>query len=98
MQREPAGEILTLSKANGEGTMNRLFLALGAYAVLAVLSWTTISDHKIRLVTLAILAMFAVKTLLHRTDAMHADDQNDSQGEDGVSPRAKGQRQFFEPM
>jgi hypothetical protein len=55
--------------------VNRLFLALGAYVVLAVLSWTTISDQKIRLVTLAILAMFAVKTLLHRKDAMHADGE-----------------------
>jgi hypothetical protein len=54
--------------------VNRLFLALGAYVVLAVLAWTTISDQKIRLVTLAILAMFAVKTLLHRKDAMHADE------------------------
>jgi hypothetical protein len=49
---------------------------LGAYVVLAVLSWTTISDQKIRLVTLAILAMFAVKTLLHRKDAMHADEEH----------------------
>jgi len=42
---------------------------------LALLSWTTISDQKIRLVTLAILAMFAVKTLLHRKDTMHADSE-----------------------
>jgi hypothetical protein len=55
--------------------VNRLFLALGAYAVLALLSWATISDQKIRLVTLAILAMFAVKTLLHRKDTMHADGE-----------------------
>ena len=55
--------------------MNRLLGALVAYAVLAILSWTTIGDQKIRLVTLAILAMFAVKTLLHRKDAMHADGE-----------------------
>jgi len=55
--------------------VNRLLGALVAYAVLAILSWTTISDQKIRLVTLAILAMFAVKTLLHRKDAMHADGE-----------------------
>jgi hypothetical protein len=60
--------------------MNRLFLALGAYVVLAVLSWTTISDQKIRLVTLAILAMFAVKTLLHRKDVMHADSEEHDVG------------------
>ncbi|HEV7219783.1 MAG TPA: hypothetical protein VGN39_12985 [Terriglobales bacterium] len=56
--------------------MKRLYLALGAYVVLAVLSWTTISDQKIRLVTLAILAMFAVKTLLHRKDTMHANEEH----------------------
>jgi hypothetical protein len=49
---------------------------LGAYVVLGVLSWTTISDQKIRLVTLAILAMFAVKTLLHRKDAMHSAEES----------------------
>ena len=45
--------------------VNKLGLALVAYAVLAVLAWQTLSDEKIRWVTLAILAMFAVKTLLH---------------------------------
>jgi hypothetical protein len=68
---EFAGEILT--RVEGKELLNRLFLALGAYVVLAVLSWATISDQKIRLVTLAVLAMFAVKTLLHGKDAMHAD-------------------------
>jgi hypothetical protein len=73
----------------GKELMKRLLLALGAFVVLGILSWTTISDQKIRLVTLAILAMFAVKTLLHRKDAMH-EEQDYTQGEDGVSPRAKG--------
>jgi hypothetical protein len=63
--------------------VNRLFLALGAYVVLALLSWATISDQKIRLVTLAILAMFAVKTLLHRKDAMHPEEE---QGESKNEP------------
>ncbi|MGH9512346.1 MAG: hypothetical protein ACRD2U_09445 [Terriglobales bacterium] len=53
--------------------MNRLYLALAAYAGLALLSWKTIDDQKIRLVTLAILGLFAVKTLLHRKDTMHSD-------------------------
>jgi membrane protein implicated in regulation of membrane protease activity len=43
--------------------MNRLWLALGAYAVLAVLAWTTLGDQRIRLATLAILAMFALRTV-----------------------------------
>jgi gentisate 1,2-dioxygenase len=42
--------------------MKRLWVALGVYAVLAGLAWTTISDQKFKLATLAILAMFAVRT------------------------------------
>jgi hypothetical protein len=34
-------------------------------------------------VTLAILAMFAVKTLLHRKDAMHADREEHGESENG---------------
>ncbi|MGA8154120.1 MAG: hypothetical protein WB952_24440 [Terriglobales bacterium] len=48
--------------------MNRLIAGLAAFVVLGVLVWMTISDQRIRLVTLAILAMFAVKTWLHRKD------------------------------
>ena len=35
------------------------------YAVLGLLAWQTLPDEKIRLVTLAILGLFAVKTFLH---------------------------------
>ncbi|MGA9706575.1 MAG: hypothetical protein WBQ87_02720 [Candidatus Sulfotelmatobacter sp.] len=42
--------------------MNKFFLALGAYALLAALAWTTLSDPKFRIATLAILAMFALRT------------------------------------
>ncbi len=42
--------------------MKRLWVAFGVYTVLAVLAWTTISDQKFKLATLAILAMFAVRT------------------------------------
>jgi uncharacterized membrane protein YfcA len=51
----------------------RLVLALVAYAVLGALTWTTIADEKIRLVTLLILALFAVKSILRRKDVMHPD-------------------------
>jgi hypothetical protein len=51
--------------------MNRLAMALLAYVALAVLTWTTISDQRVRLVTIAILAMFAVKTWVRRKDVMH---------------------------
>jgi hypothetical protein len=54
---------------------NRLALALGAYVVLGALTWTTITDQKIRLVTLLILALFAVKTIVRRRDVMHPDGE-----------------------
>jgi hypothetical protein len=57
--------------------MNRLVVALAAYVALAVLTWTTISDQRVRLVTIAILAMFAVKTWVRRKDVMHADSRSD---------------------
>ena len=43
--------------------MNRLWVALGAYAVLAILAAITIADQKFKLATLAVLAMFAIRTL-----------------------------------
>jgi hypothetical protein len=49
--------------------VNRLAMALAAYVVIGVLVWSTISDSRIRLVTLAILGVFALKTWLHRKDA-----------------------------
>jgi len=42
--------------------MNKFYVALGAYAVLAALAWTTLSEPKFRFATLAILAMFAIRT------------------------------------
>ncbi len=40
----------------------KLWIALAAYVALAVLAWTTLSDPKFRYATVAILAMFAVRT------------------------------------
>ena len=51
--------------------MNRLYLALAAFVVLGVLAWTTLSDPRMRFATLAVLAMFALKTWLRRNDVMH---------------------------
>jgi hypothetical protein len=42
--------------------MNKFYVALGVYAVLAALAWTTLSDPKFKFATLAILAMFALRT------------------------------------
>ncbi len=59
--------------------MNRLAMALTAYVVLAVLTWTTIGDTRIRAGTLAILALFAVKSVLRRKDVMHPGGENDAE-------------------
>jgi hypothetical protein len=58
--------------------VNRLTGALIAYAALGVLTWLTITDSKIRGVTLAILAMFAVKSWLRRKDVMHPTEDGDA--------------------
>jgi uncharacterized membrane protein YfcA len=59
--------------------MNRLAAALIAYAVLGVLTWTTISDSRIRGVTLLILVLFAVKSILRRKDVLHPDGEKDAE-------------------
>ena len=56
----------------------RLLLALLAYAALAVLAMKTLDDPRVRGVTLAILAMFAVKTWVRRKDVMHPDGESQS--------------------
>jgi hypothetical protein len=45
--------------------MKRLWIALGAIAVLMILAWTTLPDQRFRLGAVAILAMFAVRTWSH---------------------------------
>ena len=56
--------------------MKRLIIALAAFAALGVLSWNTISDQRIRLATLAVLAMFALKTWVRRKDVLHPDNDD----------------------
>ncbi|HUO26277.1 MAG TPA: hypothetical protein VMU61_11465 [Candidatus Aquilonibacter sp.] len=78
--------------------MNRLAGALIAYAVLGILTLLTITDSRVRSVTLLILGLFAVKSVLRRKDVMHPDD-----GEE-LEPGASGESQRpvadgrFEPM
>ena len=59
--------------------MSRLAAALIAYAALGVLTWTTISDPKIRAVTLAILVLFAFKSWVRRNDVMHPGKNRDAE-------------------
>jgi hypothetical protein len=51
----------------------RIVLALVAYVGLGVLAFATLPDKRIRAATLAILAMFAVKTWIRRGELMHPD-------------------------
>jgi hypothetical protein len=51
--------------------VKRLGIALIAYVALAILTWSTIDDQRIRVATVAILLLFAAKTWLRRKDAMH---------------------------
>jgi hypothetical protein len=51
--------------------VTRFALAMAAFVGLGILSWMTLSDSRVRLATLAVLAMFALKTWVRRKDAMH---------------------------
>ena len=57
--------------------VNRLSIALVCYVVLGALTWTTITDPKLRAGTLVILALFAVKSVLRRNDVLHPDKDSD---------------------
>jgi hypothetical protein len=56
--------------------LSRLSGALLAYLALGVLVVTTLSDQRIRAVTLLILGLFALKTWMRRKDVMHPDGQS----------------------
>ena len=59
--------------------VNRLAVALIAYVVLGVVTWTTISDTRIRAGTLVILGLFAFKSWVRRSDVMHPDKHGDTE-------------------
>jgi hypothetical protein len=67
--------------------VNRLAAALIAYAVLGILAWVTISDTRIRMVPLGILALFAVKSVLRRNDVMHPDEPEQEVSKDLAESR-----------
>jgi hypothetical protein len=58
--------------------MTRLLFAFAAYVGLGALAYKTLPDERIRLVTFAILALFAVKTWLHRRDVMDRESEDRS--------------------
>ena len=59
--------------------MNRLAMALAVYLVLGALAFATLSDRRIRLLTLFILALFAFKSWVRRKDVLHPDKGNDAE-------------------
>jgi hypothetical protein len=59
--------------------MSRLAMALIAYLALGVLAFATLSDQRIRLLTLLILAMFAFKSWVRRKDVLHPDGDSKSE-------------------
>jgi hypothetical protein len=65
--------------SNAAGIMSRLAMALIAYLVLGVLAYTTLSDSRIRLLTLLILAMFALKSWVRRKDVIHPESGRESE-------------------
>jgi hypothetical protein len=42
--------------------MNRLVIALAAYVAIGIVAWFTLSDQKIRLVTVVLIGAFALRT------------------------------------
>ena len=52
--------------------ISRFTMAMVAYVAIAVLAWNTLTDEKLRLATLAVLALFTVNTVVRRKDVMHS--------------------------
>ncbi|MGA9391388.1 MAG: hypothetical protein WBV69_13160 [Candidatus Sulfotelmatobacter sp.] len=59
--------------------MSRLAVALIAYAVLGGLAAATLSDFRIRALTLLILGLFAFKSWVRRKDVLHPDGDGESE-------------------
>ncbi len=53
-------------------------MALIAYAVLGALALATLSDFRIRTLTLLILGLFAFKSWVRRKDVLHPDGERDA--------------------
>jgi hypothetical protein len=58
--------------------MSRLAMALIAYAVLGGLAFATLSDFRIRTLTLLILGLFAFKSWVRRKEVLHPDGESES--------------------
>jgi len=56
---------------DGSLIVNRLSIALICYVALGALTWATITEPKLRMGTLLILGLFAVKSVLRRGEVIH---------------------------
>ena len=54
-------------------------MALIAYSLLGALAFATLSDFRIRMLTLLILGLFAFKSWVRRKDVLHPDGESDSE-------------------
>jgi len=59
--------------------LKRLAVAMAAFVALGILAWNTLSDERIRLATLVVLAMFAFRTWMHRKDAIGSDHDSETE-------------------
>jgi hypothetical protein len=58
--------------------LSRFSIALALLGLLGLISWLTLSDPKVRGLTLALLAMFAVKSWLHhRREQLEKSEKHD---------------------
>ncbi|HTU42248.1 MAG TPA: hypothetical protein VMF10_11105 [Candidatus Aquilonibacter sp.] len=72
--------------------LSRLTGALIAYLALGVLAVTTLSDQRVRAVTLLILGLFAFKTWVRRKDVLHPDGENETEpAADEAGPAVEGE-------
>ncbi|MFY9979639.1 MAG: hypothetical protein WA252_04150 [Candidatus Sulfotelmatobacter sp.] len=72
--------------------LSRLTGALIAYLALGVLAVTTLSDQRVRAVTLLILGLFAFKTWVRRKDVLHPDGENETKpAADEAEPAVDGE-------
>ena len=72
-ERSPT-EVRILPCAPDFVSMNRFWIALAAYAGIAITAWFTLDDVRVRVITVVVLAAFAVRTV-----TTHAREKLDSQ-------------------
>jgi hypothetical protein len=73
-------------------------MALIAYLVLGGLAFATLSDFRIRALTLLILGLFAFKSWVRRKDVMHPNGDSEPAPEALAESRRPTADGSFEPM